>query len=129
MRNVNRALVILVIGVSACTTVEGVGEVTVDVSTTAEVQTDEDTVLVPDSDDEDGAVSVDTSEDLLFEDLQAPDLTEPDSSVADVTEDATPDVPEECEDGGCFLQPCDEPSDCPPGQECNFEIELCEDIE
>ena len=25
--------------------------------------------------------------------------------------------------------PCDEPSDCPPGQECNFEIELCEDIE
>lgn len=25
--------------------------------------------------------------------------------------------------------PCDEPSDCPPGQECNFAIELCEDIE
>jgi hypothetical protein len=25
--------------------------------------------------------------------------------------------------------PCDDPSDCPPGQECNLEIELCEDIE
>ena len=25
--------------------------------------------------------------------------------------------------------PCDEPSDCPPGQQCNLEIELCEDIE
>ena len=103
---------------SGCTSVESTGEEFVDVSTSSDIEAGGETEPETDAVSEDGAVSVDTNLDVSTPDVVTPDITSPDAqdddvdvvAASDSMEDA--DVPEGCEEGGCFLQECEEPSDC-----------------
>ena len=134
MRLMFAALLILSLLGSACTNVESAGEVVVDVSAGGDVGSDGVSPPDPDTSANDGGSTSDLAQDLAggdaappAEDTTSKDAVSEDSaadaavdaatdvtadSIADAALDATPDIPEGCEDGGCFMQPCDEPSDC-----------------